>query len=359
MSAFTGQLNTNELFAALFNMIISQEVFSDNIKGVNGGLADQFKTEGSLYGDTKLYYATDALHSQEWGADAEAANLLEVKRPDSPKCQAIQMDVYRMVFITVDNYLSKKAWSTEGAFSNFTAVTLGWLGETKRIYDATTVNAFVGTTHSGVADITVPLAAITADTTLNTKEKNELEGETIAQTIADLLIGLKDCTRDYNDYGFMRSYDESDLKIVWNSAYVNKIRKVDLPTIFHNEGLVDKFAEEVLPAKYFGTVNSAATDGLADGSVKSLIEQDIGDNHYFAGEAIKEGDTAPAGTSYTVDPKVICKVIHRRSVPWMSAFETGTSFFNPRSLTDSHYLIWGHNTLEYLKDKPFLTLVSD
>lgn len=31
-------------------MIISQQVFSDNIKGVYGDLASRFKTDGTLYG---------------------------------------------------------------------------------------------------------------------------------------------------------------------------------------------------------------------------------------------------------------------------------------------------------------------
>jgi hypothetical protein len=40
----------------------------------------------------------------------------------------------------------------------------------------------------------------------------------------------------------------------------------------------------------------------------------------------------------------------------MSAFEVGTSFFNARSLTSNHYLTFGHNTLERLVDKPFITV---
>ena len=30
---YTGKLNSNEIFASIYNMIISQEVFADNIKG--------------------------------------------------------------------------------------------------------------------------------------------------------------------------------------------------------------------------------------------------------------------------------------------------------------------------------------
>lgn len=61
MGAFTGQLNTNEIYSALYNMIISQEVF-DRI-GDSSELVDKAKVDGSLYGDTKLFYAADVLAS--------------------------------------------------------------------------------------------------------------------------------------------------------------------------------------------------------------------------------------------------------------------------------------------------------
>lgn len=356
---FTGVLNSNEIYAALFNMIISQQVFADNIAGTYGSLVDKSRVDGSLYGDTKLYYATDALSSREWGADAEATNLLSVNRADAPRCQKITLDVFRQIDITVDDYLSKRAWATEGAFSDFNGVILAWIRDTKRIYDATTFNAFIGTTVSNVGKQSQAIDLDIGGTSSTASDKeaaNRGQALIIANAVADIFTELKDVSRDYNDYGYIRSYNEDDLVVVWNSKYVNMIRTVDLPTIFHKDGLIKKFEEEVLPAKYFGQVNSAATAGNAAGTVRSLVEQDIGDNHYFAGEAIKVGDTAPAGSSYTVQDEVICKIIHRRSVPFMSAFEVGTSFFNPRSLTTNHYLTWGHNSLDYLADKPFITL---
>ena len=90
-----------------------------------------------------------------------------------------------------------------------------------------------------------------------------------------------------------------------------------------------------------GAIQSLQGHGYNDGNgttIRSLIEQDIGANHYFAGDLIKSGDKAPAGTSYTVDPSILYKVIHKRSIPFMSAFEVGTSFFNPKSLTDSNLI---------------------
>ena len=89
--------------------------------------------------------------------------------------------------------------------------------------------------------------------------------------------------------------------------------------------------------------------------LNSLVEQGIGSNHYFPGELIKSGDTAPAGTSYTQDDKVICKIIGKLP-PFMSAFSVQTSFFNPRSLTENHYLIFGHNTLDYFKNYAYITV---
>ena len=112
-TTFNGQLKANEIFGALFNMIISQQVFADNVSETKSTLVDMARVDGSLYGDTKLDYATDALKSAPWGNGAEATNLLAINRPDAPKCQAITIDVFRQISLTIDNYLSKRAWGDE------------------------------------------------------------------------------------------------------------------------------------------------------------------------------------------------------------------------------------------------------
>ena len=61
MAAFNGQLRSNEIFSALYNMIISQQVFADNIQK-HQTLVDKAKEEAGLYGDQKLYYSADVLH---------------------------------------------------------------------------------------------------------------------------------------------------------------------------------------------------------------------------------------------------------------------------------------------------------
>ena len=352
MGAFNGQLRSNEIFSALYNMIISQEVFADNL-GKHQTLVEKARVDGSLYGDTKLYYSTDVLKSAPWGNDAEAANLLALHRPAAPECQAIHLDIFRQICLTVDNYLSKRAWATEGAFSSFNSVMLGWMRETKRVYDGTLYNVFIGTTKSAenAQNREIAVKGLT-----DAKEEAML----IAQALADLIVEMGDYSRDFNDYKNLRSYGEDAIKVVWNSKFVNKIRKIDLPTIFHKDGLVDKFEEEILPARYFGTPNAAKVLAANnDGSYRSMLEADYTVNgvvtHVFPGDLIPAGVDIAAGEGYAEDADVICKVLVKLP-PYMSAFEVGTSFFNPKSLTENHYLTFGHNTIEYLKNYPFITV---
>ena len=341
MATFNGTLRSNEIFSALYNMIISQEVFADNIKGSD--LVDQARVDGGLYGDTKLYYSTDALASAAWGNDAEAANLLDIARPDAPKCQAIVLDTFRQISLTVDNYLSKRAWADEGSFNSFNSVMLGWIRDTKKVYDGTTYNCYVGTAEGQAEKSLVQVTVAEGDN----------EAQVIANALADVITEMTDYNRDFNDYKQLRRYSEDEIKIIFNAKKINKIKNIDLPVIFDNAGLKATFSKEVLPAKYFGTVN--AEQKVADADTRSLIEQTISGKHYFAGDKIDLGVTAPAKTSYQEDGSIVCKIVTKLP-PYMSAFEVGTSFFNPKSLTENHYLTFGHNTIEYLKAYPMVTV---
>ena len=386
--AFSGILNSNEIFAAIYNMIISQQVYADNIKGTYSQLVDHFKVDGSLYGDTKLFYASDILKSRVWGADSEAANLLSINRPKAPEVQEIVIDQFRQIDITVDYYLSKRAWSTEAAFSTFTSVMLQWIRDTKRVYESRLVNVFIGNTKTATGKQTIDVDITTAVGSATGEEANRLEGQKIAEQIANLFCELRDSTRDYNDYQYMRSYDDDDLMVIMNTAYLNKMLKIDLPTIFHADTLKDKLNQHELTPRYFGIPITASnistytdsgsgsagkpiTSGgvyapgtkNANGKLCSLIETDYTVSsvvyHVFPGDELPTG-AAVTGTSqvYIVDDTVIAKILHKKSVPFMSAFEVGTSFFNPRSLTENHYLTWGYSEPDYLANYPFITLVK-
>ena len=202
---------------------------------------------------------------------------------------------------------------------------------------------------------------------------------------------MSDYSRNYNDDAFLRSYNPADLKVIWNAKYVNEIKKVDVPTIYNNAGLVDKLDEEVLPERYFGTLIADATalaaisastpttgkpidsdDGAytpgtnnANGKVCSMIEWSGTvsgtDYHIFPGDELPVGATVGTGKQFLVgqifvpNAKVIAKVLVKYP-PFMSAFEVGTSFYNPMTLAENHYLTFGHNTLAHLKAYPMVTI---
>lgn len=373
-------LNQNKIFAALYNQIISIDTFADNIKGTYSELVDKARVDGGLYGDTKVYLSTDVLKSAPWGNDAEATNLLALHRPPQPKTQTITLDTFRQICLTVDNYLTKQAFATEGAFSQFNSAIQAWIRDTKKVYDSTTYNTYIGNVVSttGKQNLQIGLSTIRANAS-SEEEANRLEAQAIAQYLADLFVEMEDVSRDFNDNEFLRSVSEGDIKVIWNAKFLNKITKIDLPTIFHNDGLVAKLTDYKLPARYFGRaivagdkgsgkiIGSDGTYDASKGNIRVLAEMDVtlaGDTdptHFFAGDLIPNGATVGSSKDfeedevYIEDGDVVCKIVTKLP-PYMSAFEVGTSFFNPKSLTENHYLTFGHNTLAYLKNYPYITV---
>ena len=349
-------LNTNKILTALYNMVISQEVFGGNIKGTYSQLVDRARVDGSLYGDQKWFIATDALASYPFEMDSvNQLNLLATHRPKSPEVQSIVIDQFFQIGLTLDNYLSKQAWGTEGAFSQFNSVMMSWIADTKRIIDSTTYNTFIGTNETDIGKQERTIAAV----------PDQNDALTIAEDLANLLTEIKDVNRDYNDYGFIRSYDEKDLIVVFNAQFWNRLRKVDMPVVFHNEGLLDEFEKINLPAKYFGkvvdinnhTLMTIPVEGLQ--TYRTLVEMDVvrdGETvHLFPGEQLLGGEQGYEDEVYMEDQKIAYKVIHKRSVPYMSAFSVNTSFFNAKNLSTNYYMTFGRNTLEHLQGFPFIT----
>lgn len=351
---FTGTLNPNHIFSAIYNMIISQHVFADNIEGTYGDLADMCRVDGTMLGDTKLYYSLDILQTVPWVQDSEEAlNVLKTHRPENPSVQAITLDQFRQIRVTTDNYRTKQAWMSADAFTSFNSIILGMIRDTKRVYDSTLINSFIGTTETAVGDQTKVITPVAGQN----------DALTMAEALATDLVNLKDITRDYNDYGYLRSSAEKDLVVIWNAKHFNALKKIDMPTIFHTEGLLNEFTQKVLPARYFGTPVGSVHSNLhtvkGDEEVRSLVETDltIGGvvKHFFPGDKLPSGAQIPEDEAYKVDDSIAYKIMHKKSVPFMSGFEVSTSFFNPKNLSENTYLTFGYNTLEYLAQYPFCT----
>ena len=376
---FNGHLNPNEVFGSIYNMIINQVVKAPDLVD-NYNFVEKFRTEGSMFGDTVLFYDQDVLSTRPWLGDAEAQNLLSVERPADPDCQAVTLNKFRICKTSLDSYLTKRAWSTENAFTQFNDIVMSMVGATKKLYEVTMMNAFLGTVEGAAtkSDLEIPLSDIEE----TGEAKNRLEAQTIAQYLADLIVDMKDYSRDYNDYGYMRAYNEGDLMVIWNAKYVNKINKLDLPTIFNKAGLMDKFEQNILPARYFGVqldTNSLPTGitiseedsatvavigSSVVGTVRTMEEGDFASGHKFPGEALAIGDKIPLTADSTIpayieDEDIICKVITKDTVKYMAAFEAGTEFFNPQALVTSKMLVWGFSEPTRLYGQPCVTVHAD
>lgn len=380
-------LNQNTITRALFNMIISQEVFDNKVASTE--LADRFRVDGTLFGDTKLYHSFDIGSPEDWLNDAEAQDLLKLNRNKSGITQSITMGVYKMIYITTDQYLSKQAFMAEGTFAEYTSFLTGSLRKIKRVYDRSLINNKIGTLEPSTprCDIT-----ITTPSGSTQEETNRLEAQTIASNLVVLKADLEDNNRDFNKLGYLRSYSPNDLIAVWNVKIHAKITKLDLPTIFHNEVVADGgFKQYDLPEKWFGvkgtevlTLASTPTSNPDDVTYRILIngwydvsgtevqlvqkpnEKSIflwaGDSVPYTGQVYKDhvrkidvqvaSTRIPADYYYKVDPTIAFVLIHKSALPFMSGFETGTEFFNGRSLTSTNYLIFGHNNLEFLEEYP-------
>ena len=378
-------LNQNKITAALFNMIISQRIFDNKVASTT--LADKFRVDGTLFGDTKLYHSFDIGSPEDWLDDAEAEDLLKLNRNKSGKTQSITMGVYKIISVTVDQYLSKQAFMLEGTFAEYTSFLTGSLRKIKRVYDRSLINNKIGTLSPSTSRCDISIVTPKGATI---EETNRLEAQTIASRIRILKADLEDNNRDFNSLGYLRSYDPNEFIAIWNVDFSSKITKLDLPTIFHKD-INEKggFEEYELPSKWFGTpatsdltlpsskpatvTHRIAVSGWYDvvnGAEVTLVSKPTkdavflwaGDEVPYVGQSYKDsvrGVTVtvvstklPQEYCYVVDSTIAFMLVHKDSLPFMSGFETGTEFWNSRSLTTNHYLIFGHNNLEFIEEYP-------
>ena len=371
MAQFTGTLNKNEIYQSIYNMIISQTVRSDLIGGMYSKLTNIFRVDGSKYGDTKLFYSVQLTYVEDWKNDSEAANLLSLKRPEDPYCTKIVLDTFKMIWLTVDRYMSARAFSSEGVFGQFTSVILGTISDTKRVFFTKLMNVAIGTDVRGATngtsqkqELALPVAASSASAA-ETEATNRLRATAIAQKIAKIFVELQDVNSKYNDLGYDRSYNPEDFIVVWNANYQTEILKIDLPTIFHKDGMIAKLDDFVLPAEYFGEISTSDTSTEGQRSVKGYLKATASGGKttytwYKPGDVVPTGTKTKVGDFYTENSKVICKIIHKDALQVMSGFESSTEFFNPRSLTENHYAIFAYSDPQNSKlpDVPVITLTE-
>lgn len=370
MAAFSGSLNTNEFYNGLFNAYKLITTFADALDGLDNTLANKFKMDGGAYHDKSVFTAMDILTSRVW--DPTDTNVLAVEQKVKPVQQEIVVDQKRQIGLNTDQYLSKRAWMEPSAFESFNSVVQAQVGNTKKVYEQRLVDVAVGTMEAAMPSGKGAGQAQTV--TIGASDSEDLRVRKIGKKIADIMTNVKDTTRDFNDYGFMQAYDKDAMMIVWNAAYLNEFNYVDLPVIYHQQNIID-FVGDQLPGKYFGRAITASdigsgkvigSDGAYDstkGTLRAAKEFTYNDVHYFPGDALATSGTYVAVVGgleatdvYLEDSKIICKIMHKDSIKYLSGFETSTEFFNAKNLSTNRYLTWMYANPDYLRNYPLITL---
>ena len=367
---FNGTLNTNEYYNGLFNAYALIQTFADALTGLDSTLADKFRADGGMYKDQSVFTDMDILTSREW--DPTDTNVLATEQKVKPVQQTIVLDQKRQIAMTTENYLTKRAWMDEGSFSQFNSVAQSQIGNTKKVYEQRLVDVATGIMEAEMPDGKGSGQAQTVNIPAGTSE--ELTVRKIGKKIADILVDVKDTTRDFNDYGFMKAYNKNDLMIVWNAAYLNQFNYVDLPTIYHKDGIID-FVGDQLPGRYFGRAIKESdigsgkvigSDGAYDatkGTLRLARELTYNDVHYFPGDKLSPSGSyvavvggLEASDVYLEDASIICKIMHKNSIKYLSSFESSTEFFNAKNLSQNRYLTWMYAKPDYLRNYPLITL---
>lgn len=345
---FDGKLNFNAVFASIFNMIISQQIFDTGIGDLTGIYGTR-KVDGTLYGDTKLFYSTDVLKSYDW--QTISYNILNKHLPKDPVVEAITIGVYRQIPITIDNYLSKQAFADEGTFGQFNGVMLAWQGKTREVYEHTKYTTDIITTAVAKAK-TIGEIELAAPAGMTGYDLIRWRGQELFRQVEDYMAELNEPSRDYNDLKMLRNYSIDDFDIVVPLGVLGNVRKHDIPFLFDRD---EKPRFKEIHWKYFGSINDTAATTTADNTnIRSFIEKDYGAVHVFPGDLLPNSTAYLANETYTatftskpsIDQPVDILFIHKKDFQIMSAFSVATNFFDPVKLDSTYYLTFGHNKVE-------------
>lgn len=368
-AAYNGVLNSNEIYNALFNLrILFQKLAPQTIH--RDEIVDLIDKAVGMYGDTGVLQGMDIQGTYDFGMDSEASKLLAINRNETQKIEKFTIDQWRQTDVTNDAYISKRAFLDEGAFALFNGYIVGTLAKAMDAYESGSVKASLGTYTSPVEACTIEVSMPAAD---GTEATERVRAAIIRKAILDLKVDMKDNQRKYNGYGFYASYDFNDFTSAWNSKYINEVNALALYSTFNPQYIENATDGRIWSPKWFGNVYTSGntTNSTLNTTSYSLIEQnsDGTDNlvltaeqkaagvyRIFPGDLLPESFTYKANEAYRKDDTVICKIFAPEYIMYMTGYEQGESFYNPRSATTNHYLRKGFSKVGVSKFRPFITL---
>ena len=368
--AFNGTLNSNEIYSALFNVrILFQKLAPQTVR--KDEIVSLLDKSVGMYGDSGIMTGCDIQGTYDFGMDAEAANLLAINRNKTQKTERFVINKWRQTDVTVDAYISKRAFLDEGSFAAFNGYLVSTLGKAMDAFENGFVKASLGTYTSPVVACNINVTMPASD---GTEATERLRFAAIKQAILDLKDDLKDNQRKYNGYGFYASYDWDEFTPIFNSKYVNEGNALAYYQAFNPEYIKSADGARKFTPKWFGSVlTSNGTTDAANYNIYSLVEVNSDESTNFPLTStqitngvyrIFPGDILPgsfdykANEAYAREDKVIAKIFAPEYVYYMTGYEQGEMFHNPRSGTDNHYYRKGFSDVQVSKFRPFITLTE-
>lgn len=366
--AFTGQLNTNEIYNALFNLrILFQKLAPQTVK--RDEIVSLLDKATGMYGDTGVVQGMDIQGTYDFGMDAEAVNLLAINRNKTQKVEKYVINKWRQTDVTNDAYISKRAFLDEGTFAIFNGYIVGTLSQAMDAFESGFVKSSVGTYTSPNEDCIIKVTMPAQD---GTEATERIRAAKIRKAILDLKADMKDNQRKYNGYGFYSSYEWDEFTAVFSTNYMNEINALALYNTFNPKYIKQASDGRQWTPKWFGDpVTANGTTGATNTTVYSLIEQNSdgstnfpltptqlssGVYRIFPGDLLPNNFAYKTGEAYTVDSTVIAKIFAPEYVYYMTGYEQGESFYNPRSATTNHYLRKGFSDVQVSQFRPFITI---
>lgn len=397
-NAFSNTLNVNEWDSALYNAYKIMGC-KDNLEDLDMGLVSAITEEGGKFQDKNQYSFINVVSTREW--DPTDTNVLAFEERPEVKQQEIVVKNKRQVAITKSFFLDKRAWGSPDAYAQYIGLVDSQVSKAKKVYDQKFVNVGVGTLESnvGAQQQTVKLYAVgETDTAKDIEAKNRMNAQLIAEKVTHIKNLLRDPNSDFNDLGFLDSFGDAKMTVLWNEEFLNSIHMLDLPTTY-NDKYFDFNGRQML-AKYLASGTSAA--GTADGTTHRAFNEykiPVKANGEYATAAtatkyvvVRPGDLLPKGTpivakdteestatfatsykiwnktvnvnvtvyesvhAYQPNPKIICKILSLDALKFISSFQSDGTFMNYKSNTENIYSTFLFSDVEYLGGYPLVTL---
>lgn len=372
-------LTSNEIFSSFANVIVAIQPITGRAEGVNN-LSEKYLKSAGLLGnrwvtrDANPSWVTVGQFRKGYtgayggGKVGYSTDLLSKHFTPDPFEGTYTINQVRQIRLTLETLISGRAWMEEGSLADFNSMLHSFIGKAKKMYLDTLTKAFIGsqlvptfgstdgsttyspvsftgqlvTVNAGVMSLTLPTLAGTGFE--DDEAGSRLRAQKIGKALADLEAEISDYN-EYNPLGYTDSYSLSDFDIYWNPTYANEIKYIDLPTVYHKDGIVTP--KNMLHSKYFmNTINATAHTTVAGeytaapGLYAGVYLR--GGVALTTGTVITTADIASGAKTGKIDTKVIVKLVHKEAVIGLANIDKMNEFYNAADQDNTFFSTFGY-----------------